>query len=200
MSKKTKPKNNRKINNRSIIQSLAILLCAILSFLMDKVVVNIVNVIQQPLLFKFFYTITLFGEIYIFIWIALILIAALMIYHRPIAAFILTLATTLISEAVLKLIVNRSRPFEAMHIASSVYTNMSSFPSGHTLIFFSIIPIMSKNFPKIKIVFWVMAVLVGLSRLYLGVHYFSDVVCGAILGFGIGWICMKTGEKYAWKY
>jgi len=188
------------INKKNMIQSIVAILCGCLSFLMDKVVINIISVVQQPLLFTFFYTITIFGEIYIFILIALILIAALMIYHKPIAAFILTLVTTLITETVLKVVINRPRPYEAMHITNSIITNMSSFPSGHTMIFFSIIPIMSKNFPKIKILFWIMAALVGLSRIYLGVHYFSDVVCGAILGYGIGWICMKTGEKYAWKY
>jgi undecaprenyl-diphosphatase len=77
---------------------------------------------------------------------------------------------------------------------------MSSFPSGHTMMFFSIIPIMSKNFPKTKILFWTLAVLIGLSRIYLGVHYFSDVIAGALIGYGIGWICIKMGEKYAWKY
>jgi undecaprenyl-diphosphatase len=185
---------------KNILQTIVALFFIGLSFILDKTVLGVVSVIQYPLLFKFFYTITLLGEIYIFIWIALILMVALMIHHRPIASFIITLIMTLITETLLKLIVNRPRPFEALNLSSPIITKMSSFPSGHTMVFFSIIPIMSKNFPRIKLLFWILAILVGLSRIYLGVHYFSDVVCGAYLGYLIGWLCMKTGEKYAWKY
>jgi len=102
-------------------------------------------------------------------------------------------------EVALKAIIQRPRPFEVMSINNTVTTNMSSFPSGHAMIFFSIIPIMSKNFPKIKTVLWIVAILVGMSRIYLGVHYFSDVVAGAIFGYAIGWTFMKLGEKYEWK-
>ena len=189
-----KEKNPRKIEK--LIHKIILLIILGFSFLFDKLFVNIIIAIQQPLLLKFFYTITLLGEIYIFILIALILTAALIIYRRPITAFWLTLAASAIIEVILKTIINRPRPFVAMHLQNVIVTEMSSFPSGHTMMFFSIIPIMSKNFPKLKIILWTIAILVGFSRVYLGVHYFSDIVWGAFLGYGIGWICMKIGEKY----
>jgi undecaprenyl-diphosphatase len=195
MIKPTKERNTRKI--WSII--LAVLLIGI-SFLVDKVVLNIITAIQYPLLFQFFYTVTLLGEIYIYIWIAIILTAALMIYRKPITAFLLTLISAWIIQILIKLIVNRPRPFEALHINSLVATSMSSFPSGHAMMFFAFIPTMSKYFPKMKAILWIVAILVGFSRIYLGVHYFSDVIAGAILGYAIGLICMNIGEKYAWKY
>lgn len=200
MKKKTKLIEKKIINKTNTIQSIVILIVSSLSFLLDKIMINVVNAIQHPLLFNFFYAITSLGEVYIFIFIALVLIATLMIYHRPITEFILTLFTAEIIQVLIKLIVNRPRPFEAANIASSITTNMSSFPSGHTMMFFAMIPIFSKNFPKMKIVLLIVATLVGVSRIYLGVHYLSDVVFGAILGYSIGWIYMRLGEKYAWKY
>jgi len=194
----TKEKNPKKIEK--LIHKIILLLILGFSFLFDKLFVNIIIAIQQPLLLKFFYTITLLGEIYIFILIALILTAALIIYRRPITAFWLTLATSAIMEVILKTIINRPRPFVTMHLQTSIITEMSSFPSGHAMMFFSIIPIISKNFPKMKTTLWIVAILVGFSRIYLQVHYFSDVIWGAFLGYGIGWICMKIGEKYEWKY
>jgi undecaprenyl-diphosphatase len=199
ISKNTK-KRNSSVRRNNIIQNIIILLILGLSFLFDKIIINIINTVQYPFLFKFFYMITLLGETYIFVWIAILLAAALMIYKRPVAAFILTLCSAAAVEVLIKIIVNRPRPFEALNINSSVITKMSSFPSGHTMMFFAIIPILSKNFPKMRIILWTMAILVGLSRIYLGVHYFSDVMWGAAIGYFIGWLCMKIGERYEWKY
>ena len=171
-----------------------------ISFIFDNVIVKVANAVQYPLLFEFFYSITLLGEVYIFIWIVLIIIATLLIYRKPITTAILTTAFAGIVSWSLKSIVGRPRPFEIENITGRVSTTFSSFPSGHTLLFFSIVPIISKSFPKLKIWIWTIAVLIGLSRIYLGVHYFSDVVCGAIIGYTIGWAFLKIGEKHAWKY
>jgi len=190
MMLRPKQKNVKKI----IIASLGALVIG-LSLLLDKIIINLVNAIQYPLLFTFFYTITLLGETYIFAGIAIILTAVLMTRRKPITAFVLTIITSGIVQVLLKLIIDRPRS-----LGSLVITKMSSFPSGHTMMFFAIIPIMSKNFPKIKITLWTIAILVGISRIYLGAHYFSDVIAGAIIGYGVGWMCMKIGEKYAWKY
>jgi len=191
---------NMNITKKNIILSIIAAIAIGLSFLLDNIVINIINIIQYPLLFNFFYIITLLGEMYIFIFIAIILTAVLLTHKKPITAFLLTLATTGIMTWLIKTIVNMPRPFQALHIPSMITTNSSSFPSGHAMIFFALIPTMSKNFPKTRIIFWTIAILVGLSRIYLGVHYFSDVIAGAIFGYMIGMIFMKIGETYEWKY
>jgi undecaprenyl-diphosphatase len=200
--KKILNKNNTKnilldVNIPTYIISLIIFL---VSFLLDKVIILFIDNIQYPLLLTIFYLITLFGEMYIFAWIALILLAVLIINQRKFLALGLTVIIDPLMIYILKTLINRPRPFEALNINSSIQTSMSSFPSGHTMMFFSIIPVMSKNFPKIKWIFWTFAILVGFSRIYLGVHYLSDVIGGAIIGYSIGWIFLKIGEKYAWKY
>ncbi len=197
--KKTKSVNEPK-KSRKISPTLGAIFVICVSFLLDNIVILIINAIQHPILFKIFYTITLLGETYTFIWIAIISTAILLINRRPILAYLLTLSISGILGWLIKFLIQRPRPFETLNIPSNITTNLSSFPSGHTLMFFSIIPVMSKNFPKIKGLFWTIAILVGVSRIYLGVHYFSDVLAGAIIGYAIGWICMKCGEKYGWSY
>lgn len=58
-----------------------------------------------------------------------------------------------------------------------------SFPSAHAALVFSVLPFLSGGGAA---VYFVYSALVGLSRVYLGVHYPIDVVAGAILGYAVG--------------
>ena len=60
-----------------------------------------------------------------------------------------------------------------------------SFPSGHTSAAFLLAACVIPIWPLLGVVFLVWAVCVGLSRVFLGVHYPSDIVAGAALGAGI---------------
>ncbi|MGH2643776.1 MAG: phosphatase PAP2 family protein, partial [Chitinophagaceae bacterium] len=81
-----------------------------------------------------------------------------------------------------------------------------SFPSGHAAVTFVIATILSLNYRKsyIVIIFFAWAILVAFSRLDLGMHYPSDVIAGAFIGFIISWIVYKIflriREKYASPY
>jgi undecaprenyl-diphosphatase len=195
-----KQKDKKDKNDKRYIKLYAVLfLSVIIAFLVDNIVVDILGTPSSPILIKIFSAITLLGEIQAFTFIAVILTIILLLYRRPVLAFIMTIITSALIIPLIKNIVQRPRPFEALHVNSLVSTDLSSFPSGHAAIFFAMIPIMSKNFPKIRWIFWTIAILVGLSRIYLGVHYLSDVVCGAMIGYGIGWIFMKAGERNDWK-
>ncbi len=84
---------------------------------------------------------------------------------------------------ILKFIVLRERPGEAMSILGF---RDYSFPSTHAAVSFSVVPILDAEYPALKW-FWILfAVFVALSRLYLRVHFLSDVVAGALLGYCIG--------------
>jgi len=199
---------NKKINNTGgmqdwkrfwIISSVSIILGA-LSFLLDHIILIATGLVQNRVVTYFFYSITLLGETYVFAGIAVLLTLILIINKKPFLAFIATVCVNTEAIFILKMLINRPRPFEHLGTTSIIATQLSSFPSGHAMMFFSIIPIMVKNFPRWKPVFWTVAILVGLSRIYLGVHYFSDVVWGAIIGYGIGYLFMKLGDVYDWRY
>src|SRR3972149_3311945 len=74
----------------------------------------------------------------------------------------------------------------------------NSFPSGHTTVSFSLAYILSKSHPRFSLVFYALAGAVGISRVYLGSHYPSDVIGGAIAGAGIS-IFLFSDIRKDWK-
>lgn len=93
----------------------------------------------------------------------------------------------LISSAishVVKVSVNRIRPFLKIQNLNikKIGIDKYSFPSGHTTAAFSIAVSTSLLFPSLLSISVVLAFLVGISRMYLGVHYPSDVLVGMLLG------------------
>ena len=96
-----------------------------------------------------------------------------------------------------KAIVNRPRPYEYdSTLKPVVKANNASFPSGHTSAAFNLATSLTIINPKWYVVVpaFTWASLVGYSRLYLGVHYPSDVIVGAIIGSGSAWLSYKLNK------
>jgi undecaprenyl-diphosphatase len=109
---------------------------------------------------------------------------------------------------ILKISLERLRPFQAgivflPKVLESVSYNLWDFslPSVHTMLAFSAIPILAMEFPRFKKVWIALAILIGFSRVYFGLHYFSDVLIGAVIGLTIGFLMVKleTEKKYGQK-
>lgn len=82
----------------------------------------------------------------------------------------------------------RHRPAEAFADFSSVIvpSDRFSFPSGHTSAAFLFATLVASQFPIVTPLLLLWACLVALSRVFLGVHFPSDTLVGAVLGTSIG--------------
>ncbi|MCD8343224.1 MAG: phosphatase PAP2 family protein [Oscillospiraceae bacterium] len=95
-----------------------------------------------------------------------------------------------VCNLIIKPLAARIRPYEVaetLDILVSVPTDYS-FPSGHTASSFACATALTRAFGKKGAWSFAFAALIALSRLYVGVHYPTDVLCGALLGAGISWI------------
>ncbi|MDV3429638.1 MAG: phosphatase PAP2 family protein [Bacillota bacterium] len=99
-----------------------------------------------------------------------------------------TLTTSSILVTYLKKRFTRPRPYWVIKNVNSFNLNLKdySFPSGHTTAAFSIAAVLSINFPSMLILFTSIALIVGLSRIYLAVHFPTDVLIGIIIGISFG--------------
>lgn len=103
----------------------------------------------------------------------------------------------LFCNVTIKPLVQRVRPYDIRQGIELLITapHDYSFPSGHTAASFAAAGALMFMKAKGRIPALILAVVIGLSRLYLYVHYPSDVVCGAILGL----ICGFFGAYFARK-
>jgi membrane-associated phospholipid phosphatase len=102
----------------------------------------------------------------------------------------------------LKYSINRDRPFTTYpDIIAKSTEGSPSFPSGHTSSSFATATSLSLMYPKWYVIApsFIWAGSVGYSRLYLGVHYPSDVAAGALLGAGSAWLAHKANQWYQTK-
>ncbi len=143
------------------------------------------------------------------LWIALCL---LMLAFRPtrkagalgLAALFLGMLCT---NVVLKHLVGRTRPWLVVEglIPLVAEGDPNSFPSGHTCAAFTAAGVWCRSLPCrwMRCLAPVLAVLMGLSRLYVGVHFPSDVLAGMLVGLACSqavWSAWKrTAARKGWE-
>jgi undecaprenyl-diphosphatase len=115
-------------------------------------------------------------------------------------ALIISSVATLVFTTTVKDLIRRQRPFVLYPYIlnkSRVYNLDYSFPSGHTASAFNTATFISLSYPRWYIIApsFVYAGAVGYSRMYLGVHYSTDVFAGAALGAGTAWLTYYINKK-----
>ena len=177
----------------------------ILLFIQDNIRNNILNPVMEA--------ITMVGEFKGLFWIILSLTLLILGRTRRIglASAIALSLSGLITNLTIKNLVDRTRPYvsiKGLEPLGELPTD-SSFPSGHSsaafaaaiAIFIALPWIMEKKKAHlIGVLFIVLASLIAVSRLYLGVHYPSDVLVGVILGIIYGIIGAKLSKIIFKKY
>lgn len=155
-----------------------------------SVITAIYENVHSAFLTMFFRIVTLLGEGGIF-WIA---VAVILLFFKKTRRSGICIGASLfigviVGNGIIKNVVARPRPYDAIAGIESVVSHLSdySFPSGHSLCCFEAATALAMNRTKWAIPAYVGAVLVAVSRLFLFVHYPTDVICGALLGvlFGV---------------
>ena len=156
------------------------------------IIVLITSLIFDKQISIFFtsYRIEFFNIIAIFInyvewYILFALILSILLIRRDykkIFPLIIALILYLGLTNLIKIITARPRPYVELDNALITDNNPNrSFPSGHAAAMFTLLPFL--NFKIFKEIWIVFSIIVMLSRVYLGVHYLSDVIAGMLLGY-----------------
>ena len=169
---------------------------------MELQILDALQTIHNPVLDPLMCAITRLGDAGIF-WILLCVVLLALPKTRK-SGYILMAALMVdlvICNGILKPLVHRIRPFDVKTGIELLVKRPTdySFPSGHTAASFaSVMALYLAGEKKIWIPSLVLAILIAFSRLYLYVHYPTDVLGGVIIGVAAGalgyWLVKKVSE------
>lgn len=153
-----------------------------------------------------------------YIWVPLYLFIIYLVIKRYkmkglyliLFTLLVVVSTDQISSHLIKAIVQRLRPSHEPSIAEMVHLSkegsggLYGFVSSHSANAFGIVMflalVIGKEFRILIYSLFIWAFFVSYSRIYNGVHYPGDVVCGIILGLFLGWFMAKLYKRLGHKY
>ncbi|AUB41021.1 bcrC, undecaprenyl-diphosphatase [Nostoc flagelliforme CCNUN1] len=192
-----------------VVGAVGALVCAtglLYAYNLDEAILLLIQRLHTPLRDRIMLSITFMGDPVVMLLSSLGLAISPLYYNRRRQAAILGIAgvgATLLN-CLMKLLFGRARPALWKHI---IKVGQHSFPSGHAMVSIVIYGfigyILAKQFPEQR--FWIygltiiLITAIGFSRLYLGVHWLTDVTAG--YAAGLVWliaciISLESQQKY----
>ena len=173
---------------------------------MDIAVLDFIQAhLRSPLMDALMLAATHLGDLAL-VWLVAGAVLAAQPRHRRygVAVVLAVAATAALGMLVLKPLFGRARPFVAYEFAGLLIPPPSgdSFPSNHSMVSFAAaaalccLPGKGRGVLALKVSAVAVACLIAFSRLYLYVHYPSDILAGAVIGIAVGigsvWLVEKT--------
>ena len=167
--------------------------------LFDYKIINLVNTLLNDKIVNVFKIITFFGDFYI----PCTILVCILLFFKNKWVFLLQGSGYLLAGIITylaKLFVGRARPIEALIEIPKSF----SFPSGHTLtsiVFYVLLCFILTYNMSIKkrriliIITFIFVLLIAASRVYLGVHYISDIIGGVLIGVPVLLMCLNIINK-----
>lgn len=163
---------------------------------LDSFVYNFLISFKSEALTNFFKVVTNFGSTWFIIMLnIIIIITSFIIKKKDILIITIDSCLSVLFNNILKVIIRRPRP----SVLRLVEENSYSYPSGHAMIsilfYVTVIVLINKSNIKYKKIInaslVAIIILIGLSRIYLGVHYVTDILGGYLISSSILILALK---------
>ena len=171
-------------------------IAVVAAFHFDDAVRDFMAQHRSPMMRNFMRNVTLFGDWPSHAALGLLLLGIAWRRHskkwmRIFLAMLVAMAIAGVAGTVIKRSVPRARPSVKSELrwgGPRFSTKYHAFPSGHVLASTAFFGILIFARRRVGFACLSIPILIGLSRTYLGAHYFSDVVCAAVLGILCAWL------------
>jgi len=185
---------------KPLMLSAAILVLVFLTYFTvnyDSQIFSAVRSVKNPVLDVIMLLVTNIATLYIGVPIVLALVY-LSKNRKLLADFFVALLIGIALTLLLKMAIARPRPEDIMNVGFWASATFSSFPSDHASTAFVMFGIIGHHLKKWKLWLYLLAALIAISRVYLGVHFPTDVLAGAFLGILVSQFAIKyrLGERF----
>lgn len=127
-----------------------------------------------------------------------LLLALVLVFYEPesgryfMATGLLAYAIELPCYLLLKNLIRRERPCKTLACQPKIEpSDRFSFPSGHSAAAFVFAVLVAQVYPLFAGLGYAIAMLIGIARIFLGVHYPTDIVAGMVLGLFSTWLALE---------
>ncbi len=132
--------------------------------------------------------------------IYLLVVAAVFIFWKKRRLILQSLLAVFLAKFVLvdliKFFWPKPRPFFENTVNLLLEQTGASFPSGHAAFSFALSAVVFFYNKKVGALFFAAAFLISISRVFVGVHWPSDILAGALVGIFSGWLIVKIFRKF----